>query len=134
MLTYIHIIHVKVRSIHRRCFVRKGVLRNFVKSTGKHLCQSLFFNKVAGLRPATLLKKRLWHRCFPLNFAKFLRTPFLQNTSGRLLLESDLLPVFQKRFAKGFSRWSLFNSNWDLIPMMTTTENKNISTIFRSAH
>ena len=28
-----------------------------------------------GLRPATLLKKRLWHRCFPLNFAKFLRTP-----------------------------------------------------------
>ena len=41
------------------------------------------FNKVAG---ATLLKKSLWHRCFPVNFAKFLRTPFLQNTSGKLLL------------------------------------------------
>ena len=27
--------------------------------------------------PATLLKKRLWHRCFPVNFEKFLRTPFL---------------------------------------------------------
>ena len=38
-------------------------------------------------RPATLLKKRLWHRCFPVNFVTFLRTPFLQNTSGRLLLE-----------------------------------------------
>ena len=38
------------------------------------------------LWPATLLRKRLWHRRFPLNFAKFLRTPFLQNTSGRLLL------------------------------------------------
>ena len=37
-------------------------------------------------RPATLLKKRLWHRCFSVNFAKFLRTPFLENTSGRLLL------------------------------------------------
>ena len=37
------------------------------------------------LRPATLLKKRLWHRRFPVNFVKFLRTPFLQNTSGRLL-------------------------------------------------
>ena len=37
-------------------------------------------------QPATLLKKRLWHRCFPVSFAKFLRTPFLQNTSGRLLL------------------------------------------------
>ena len=31
-------------------------------------------------RPTTLLKKRPWHRCFPMNFAKFLRTPFLQNT------------------------------------------------------
>ena len=36
---------------------------------------------------ATLLKKRLWHRCFPVNFAKFLRTPLLKNTSWRLLLE-----------------------------------------------
>ena len=35
---------------------------------------------------ATLVKKRLWHRCFPVYFAKFLRTTFLQNTSGRLLL------------------------------------------------
>ena len=33
-------------------------------------------------RPAALLKKRLWHRCFPVNFAKFLRTPVSQNTSG----------------------------------------------------
>ena len=40
-------------------------------------------------RPATLLRKRLWHKCFPVNFAKFLRTPFLQNTSGRLLLRNE---------------------------------------------
>ena len=40
------------------------------------------------LRPATWLKKRLWRRCFPVNFAKFLRIPFLQNTSRRLLLNS----------------------------------------------
>ena len=37
--------------------------------------------------PATLLKKRLWHRSFPVNFVKFLRKRFLQNTSGRLLLQ-----------------------------------------------
>ena len=36
--------------------------------------------------PVTLLKKRLWQSGFPVNFVKFLRTPFLQNTSGRLLL------------------------------------------------
>ena len=47
------------RSSHRRCSVKKGVLRNFTKFTAKHLCQSLFFNKVAGLKPAKLLKKRL---------------------------------------------------------------------------
>ena len=69
-----------------RCSIKKGVLRNFTKFTRKHLCQSLDFNKVAGLRPATLLKTRLWHRCFPVSFVKFLRTPFLQNTSGQLLL------------------------------------------------
>ena len=32
--------------------------------------------------PVTLSKKRFWHRCFPGNLAKFLRTLFLQNTSG----------------------------------------------------
>ena len=39
-----------------------------------------------GLRPATLFKKRLRHRCFSVNFVKFLRTPFSQNTSEGLFL------------------------------------------------
>ena len=91
------------RSSHRRCFVRKGVLRNFVKLTGRQLCKSLYFNKVA-CRLVTLLKKRLRQRCFPVNFAKFLRTAFLQNTFGRLLLLVN-------------TNWSLFlyfiyNSAW----------------------
>ena len=59
---------------------------NFAKFTGKHVCLTLFFDDVADLRPATPLKNRLQHRYFPANFAKFLRTPFLQNTSGRLRL------------------------------------------------
>ena len=67
-------------------FCKKGVLRNFSKFTGKHLCRSLFFNKVAGLRPATLLKKKLLHRCFPANFGKFLRTSFLIEHPRWLLL------------------------------------------------
>ena len=63
-------------------FCKRGFLKNFTKFKGKHLCQSLTFNKVANLTPATLLKKRLWHSCFPVNFAKFLGTPFLKNTIG----------------------------------------------------
>ena len=48
----------------RRGSVKKGALINSAKCTGKHQCQRFFFNKVAGLRPATLLKKSLWQRCF----------------------------------------------------------------------
>ena len=49
---------------------------------------SLFFNKVADTRTATLAEEKLIKRYkfFPVNFAKFLRTPFLQNTV-RLLLD-----------------------------------------------
>ena len=49
------------------------------------------FDNVPGLRPATLFKKRHWHRCFPVNFPKFLRTPFSQKSSGRLLLTREIL-------------------------------------------
>ena len=54
-------------------FCKKGVLRNFAKFTGKNPCQSLFFRKK--------------HRWFPVNFAKFLRTPFLIEHLRRLLLD-----------------------------------------------
>ena len=74
------------RSSHRRCSVEKGVLKSFTKFTGKHLCQSLFFNKIAALRPATLLKKSPWHRCFPVKVVKFPRTSFLTEHIWWLLL------------------------------------------------
>ena len=63
-----------LEAVAQRCSLRKGVLRNFSKFAEKNLCQRLIFNKVADLSPATLLKKRPWHRCFPVNFAEFLRT------------------------------------------------------------
>ena len=65
------------RSSHQKCSVKKDVLWNFAKFTGKDLCQSLFF---------------------PLNFAKFLRTSFSQNTSGRLLLPlgDHLFSMYEK--------------------------------------
>ena len=79
------------RSSHQRCSIIKGVLRNFAKFTGKYLCQNLFF-------VSTLLKKRLWHRYFPVNIKKFLRLPLLQNNSGRLLLNVPFL------YTEGFWR------------------------------
>ena len=51
---------LKARSSLLNLFCKKGILKNFVP-----LFQSLLFDKVAGLKPATLLKKRLCHRRFP---------------------------------------------------------------------
>ena len=75
------------RSSRLEVFCKKGVLRNISKFTGDHLCQSLVFNKVAGLRPETLLNKRLCHRCFSVNLAKFLKTPFLTELFRWLFLQ-----------------------------------------------
>ena len=56
------------------------------QNSQENTCARVFFNKVACLRPATLLKKGLWYRCFPVNFANFIRILFLQNTFGWLFL------------------------------------------------
>ena len=49
----------------KEVFYKKAVLKHFANFTGKQLCQSLY------------LKKRLWQRCFPVNFAKCVRTPLV---------------------------------------------------------
>ena len=71
-------------AVVRRCSVKISLY-----SQEKNLCQSLFFNKVAGLTSAALLKKRLWHRCFPVKFAKFSRTLFVYRTP--LVVASETL-------------------------------------------
>ena len=70
------------RSDHRRCSIHKALVKNAVIFTEKQLWWSLFFNKVADLQACNFIKKRLQRKCFPVKFAKFLRTPFLQNTCG----------------------------------------------------
>ena len=49
---------IKHKSSRPEVFCKKSVLRNFAKFIGKHQCQSLFFNKVAGLRPFFI--EHLW--------------------------------------------------------------------------
>ena len=55
-----------------------------------------FFDKIAWLRPVTLLKRRLWHRSFPVNFVKYLRKPFQQNSSERLLVNLETAKASQQ--------------------------------------
>ena len=72
-------------------YKKKVILKIPKKVTGKHLSWDLFFNKVAGMKLANFLKTDSDARCFPVNFAKFLRLPFLQNTSGLLQLAEGML-------------------------------------------
>ena len=65
-----------VRSSRQEVFCKKGVLRNVTKFTGKHLCQSLFFNKVAGLR----LKKETLAQVFSSEFCDISKNTFLHRT------------------------------------------------------
>ena len=70
---------MKLLEVSRRYSIKKCVHKNFAKFTGKHLCHSL--------EPATLFKNRLWHKCLPVNFAKFLRISILKNNKSKQLLQ-----------------------------------------------
>ena len=65
-----------------RGFYEKVVLKNFPIFTGKHLCRSLFPIKVAGLKACSIFRRGFQHSCFPVNIAKFLRTPILNIANG----------------------------------------------------
>ena len=70
------------KSGHRRCSVKKVLLRNFLKFTEKHLCQNLFLIK---LQAVGLL--------FSCEFYEISKTLFLKNTSERLLLSVQIMSV-----------------------------------------
>ena len=82
----LNVLSETLRGSRPEVFYKVGVLKDFAKFTGKHLRQSLFFNKVAGLGR------------FPLNFLKSLRTSFLTQHLFLqwLLLDTDCNKVFFK--------------------------------------
>ena len=62
--TILYITSSKCRSRNSEALKKIGLLKNFTKFTGKHLCWNLFLNKVQAWSTATLLKQKLRHRCF----------------------------------------------------------------------
>ena len=73
-----------IRSNHR--FYKKRCFSIDFRFHSKTPVLESLFNKVAGLRPPALLKKRHQHSSFPMNFSKFFRTSILKNICERLLL------------------------------------------------
>ena len=75
-------------AVVQSCSVKK-VFLEISQNSQENACSRVSFLiklQASGLSPTTLLKKRLWHRCFPVNFVKFLRTPFFTNHLWWLLL------------------------------------------------
>ena len=82
------------------------------------ISQESFFNKVAVLKAWNFIKKRLWHRCFPMKFAKFLRTTSLKSICERLLLNLFKKRLQHRCFPVNFvtnSRTSTLKSNYELL-------------------
>ena len=70
----------QTEAVAQRCSVKK-VFLEISQNSQENTCATV------SLRSAPLLQKRLWHKRFPVNFAKFLRTPFLKKHLQWLLLK-----------------------------------------------
>ena len=120
-MNYRDLLNLFRSSRHQRCSVKKGVLKTFAnftcvgisflitllvfrpatlsksyrrshqKCSIKAPVQESLFVKVVGLQTCNFMKKRLRHRCFPVNIMKFLRKPTLKNTYEQLLLKIGVI-------------------------------------------
>ena len=72
------------------CSVKKGVLKNFAKFTGKRLYWSLLLITLKAFNPAYLFKRDSSTGVFQWTFAKFSTGPILKYICKRLLLFSEI--------------------------------------------
>ena len=89
------------RSSHPEVFLRKGGLKVCSKFKGERACQSAISIKLL----CNSIEIALRHGHSPVNLLHIFRTPFLDNTSGRLLLKKQILLSFKKE-----GRWELNES------------------------
>ena len=94
------------RSSHRWSSIKKVLLKIMENSLENSSARVSFLKNFAGLKPATLFKKRLWHSCFPVSFAKFLRTDFKLIISIRLKIYLLIFVKNHIRTCKQAHHWS----------------------------
>ena len=70
------------RNSHSEVFLGKDVLKICSKFTREHPCRSVISIKLL----CNFIEITLWHGCSPVNLLHIFKTPFLKNTSERLLL------------------------------------------------
>ena len=104
-------------TVAKKCSVKKVFLEISQNSQENISARVTFF--FLGLTPAALLKKRIRHRCFPLNFVKFLRTPFLTEHLWWLLL---LIHVISQVWSPTTIVWSFPNKKWVILSHFSLVE------------
>ena len=111
----------RFRSSRPEVFRKEGVFK--IKILKENTCWSLFY----GLRPATLLKKRLQQRCFLVNSTKFLRTPFFIKHLRWLLLNVYSI------FTLGFTATRLKSDCKAWFQKKKRTKKKTIGTLIKKS-
>ena len=91
-------------------FSKKDVLENLTKVTRKHLCQSLFFNKVVD-QPVTLFKKDSGTGVF-LDICEILKTTIFREHFRCLLLPVNsyfrqFLSYILTDIASSYKKWAV---------------------------
>ena len=71
-------------------FYKKSIIKSFAIFTGKHLCRNIHRKASVLCQGCNVIKKRMKHRCFPVNIGKSLRTPILKILCERLLLPTEV--------------------------------------------
>ena len=109
----------------------KRVFLKISLNSQKNACVGAsFFNKVAVLRPATLLKKGIQYRCSPMILATLSKTPFLQNTTSWRLLDiyhqkfHQSWPLLQPLSVSAVKSWTSLLTLKDLCISESCTELK----------
>ena len=77
----------------------KGVIKKFVKFTGRHLCRSFFIIKLQAFS--------LQRKCLPVNFAKFFRRPTFEENCKQLIMEMLFLYNISERLLLYFREFNL---------------------------
>ena len=95
-------------SSHKKCSVKKGVLKNFAEFSGQHLCQSLFFHNVSG--SSTFLQKETLAKVFSWEFFEIFKNTFFTKHFRWVLLKLVIAQYLRVVVTNIFRRncWQMF--------------------------
>ena len=101
----------EIQELHWKQPLKKVLCKNFTKLTGKHLCHSLFFNKIGGWELQLYLRDSgtcvfLWI------LPKFERHLLLQSTTRELILKIDILQNGSSTEYQADCMIKIFEKNW----------------------